>query len=201
MIAWDIWALFFGYTVPMVFSPGPGNTLLAAVGGRYRVSGSIPFWAGFELANIVLCVIYGLGLGRAVHGHPAIEASIKWAGTAYVVYLAWSFFTATAKPAAGNEEVRRLGLKDGFISVMLNPKIHSMILVMFSQFLDPTKSLVGQVMLFTGAFLVVGLACHFVWIYGGQLVLSRFRSERAVRIQGIVFGSCMLLVAVYLALA
>lgn len=202
MIAWDIWALFFGYTIPMVISPGPGNTLLAAVGGRYRVSGSLPFWIGFELANVVLCTVYGLGLGQAVHGHPAVEAAIKWAGTAYVLYLAWSFFSASARPASPQgEAVRRLGWRDGFVSVMLNPKIHSMILVMFSQFLAPALPLVPQVAAFTLAFLAVGLACHFVWIYGGQVVLSRFRSQRAVRIQGIVFGICMLLVAAYLGFA
>ena len=202
MIAWDIWALFFGYTVPMVVSPGPGNTLLATVGGRFGLAGSLPFWTGFEIGNVALCVVYGLGLSRLLHAYPGIETAIKWAGTAYVLYLAWGFFQSSAGSSDGHRhEMQRLGIRDGLLSAILNPKIHSMILVMFSQFLDPAKILGLQVMLFTAAFLIVCVTCHLPWVYGGQLLLRRFQSARAVRIQGRVFGICMLLVGAYMALA
>lgn len=26
MLAWELWVAFFGYAIPMVISPGPGNT-------------------------------------------------------------------------------------------------------------------------------------------------------------------------------
>jgi homoserine/homoserine lactone efflux protein len=200
MISWNIWILFFGYTVPMVVSPGPGNTVLATAGGRYGVAGSIPFWAGFELANLALCVIYGMGLGKALHGHPEIQMLLKWAGTVYLLYLAWGFFRSSARSSSsGAEEAVRLRAVDGFLSVVFNPKIHSMILVMFSQFLDSAQSLPTQVFQLTAAFLVVCVACHFPWIAGGQLILRRFQSARALRIQGWVFGTCMILVALYVA--
>lgn len=200
MIAWDIWILFFGYTVPMVVSPGPGNTLLATAGGRFGVAGSLPFWVGFETANLLLCLVYGLGLGKVLHGHPEIEIAIKWAGIAYVLYLAWGFFRSSAGPADGDgHEEQRLGVGNGFLSVIFNPKIHSMILVMFSQFLDPEKIFGTQVLQLTVAFLAVCVICHFPWIYGGQLILRRFKSARAIRIQGVVFGICMLIVALYVA--
>lgn len=47
MAGWEVWTAFLGYAVPMIISPGPGNTLLATAGGRYGVRGSVPFWAGF----------------------------------------------------------------------------------------------------------------------------------------------------------
>ncbi|MEW6342521.1 MAG: LysE family translocator [Paraburkholderia sp.] len=202
MLGWDIWVLFFGYAVPMVISPGPGNTLLASSGGRFGVRGSLWFWAGFEDGNLVLCLLYGLGLGRGLQSHPGVHEALKWAGTAYLLYLAWSFLRSSAKPAASGERVmKQLTFVDGFVAVLLNPKIHSMILVMFSQFLDPAKPIAMQVLQLTGGFLLVGLACHFPWIYGGKVILGRFTSERAVRIQGWVFGACMLLVAAYVVFA
>lgn len=202
MIAWNIWILFLGYTVPMVVSPGPGNTVLATAGGRYGVTGSIPFWAGFEIANLVLCLVYGLGLGKVLHGHPEIQMALKWAGTVYLLYLAWGFFRSSAESANSSEQNNsRLRTGDGFLSVILNPKIHSMILVMFSQFLNPARPLPAQVFQFAAAFLVVCVAGHFPWIYGGQLILRRFRSACALQIQGRVFGICMILVAAYVAFA
>ncbi|CAG4906984.1 LysE family translocator [Paraburkholderia saeva] len=200
MIALNIWIVFLGYTVPMVVSPGPGNTVLATAGGRFGVTGTIPFWFGFEMANLALSCVYGAGLGKVLQGHSQIEIMLKWAGIAYLLYLAWGFF----RPATGSEKDgarrSRLRVKDGFFAVMLNPKIHSMILVMFSQFLDPAKSLPTQIVQLSAAFLIVCVVCHFPWIYGGQLILRRFRSARAMRVQGWVFGTSMILVAGYVAL-
>ena len=200
MAGWEVWTAFLGYAVPMIISPGPGNTLLATAGGRYGVRGSVPFWAGFEAANLVLCALYGLGLGGALHEHPQIHVVLKWAGVLYLLYLAWGFFRASAKPASHVANNRPLGFVDGFICVILNPKIHSMIVVMFAQFLTPGVSLSLQVGQLSAAFVILGLLCHLPWIYGGKVILGRFNSPRALRIQAAVFGGAMLLVALYVAL-
>jgi homoserine/homoserine lactone efflux protein len=201
MIAWEIWILFLGYAVPMVISPGPGNTLLATSGARAGIRGSVPFWGGFELANVVLCLVYGLGLGKTLHAHPPIHEGLKWIGIAYLLYLAWGFARKPAAKTPGSESAPGLlGFGDGFLSVLLNPKIHSMILVMFTQFLDPARALPPQVAQVTIAFLCVCIACHFPWIYAGRVILGGFTSARAMRIQGWVFSGCMVLVAAYTAI-
>lgn len=202
MIPWEIWLPFLGYTIPMVISPGPGNTLLAAAGGRFGIRASLPFWTGFEAANLVLCLVYGLGVGRALQDHPGLDQALKWAGAAYLAYVAWRFFRMPAGPAGDDRteagtSPAKLRFGDGFLPVVLNPKIHTMILVMFSQFLDPARPLPGQFTQLTVAFLVVCLACHFPWIYAGKIILGRFRSARALRLQGWTFGTCMVLVAAY----
>jgi homoserine/homoserine lactone efflux protein len=200
MLAWELWAAFFGYAIPMVISPGPGNTLLATAGGRFGIRGSVPFWLGFEAANLVLCLIYGLGLGRVLHDYPAIELALKWVGVLYLLYLAKGFLMPSAKGAAEARDTSRLGFGAGFFCVMVNPKIHSMIVVMFAQFLKPGASMATQAALLTTGFMLVGVTCHFPWIAGGKVVLQRFRSPRALRIQGWIFGLCMLAVAAYVAL-
>ena len=201
MISAEVWLLFLGYTVPMVFSPGPGNTVLATAGGRFGIRGSLPFWMGFEVANLALCVVYGLGLGRVLHDVPALHQALRWGSVVYLLYLAWGFFRSSVSPAGAQEEPARLGFVEGLLAVALNPKIHSMIVVMFSQFLDPASAMLSQTAQLTVAFLIVCVACHFPWLYAGKLLLGRFRSERAMRIQGWTFGTCMLLVAGYVALA
>jgi len=200
MLAWELWAAFFGYTIPMVISPGPGNTLLATAGGRFGIRGSVPFWLGFEAANLVLCLVYGLGLGRVLHDYPAFEQALKWIGVLYLLYLAKGFLMPSAKGAATERDTSRLGFSAGFLCVIVNPKIHSMIVVMFAQFLKPGAGMATQVALLTAAFLVVCVACHFPWIWGGKVVLQRFRSPRALLVQGWIFGACMLAVAAYVAL-
>jgi threonine/homoserine/homoserine lactone efflux protein len=201
MIGWESWIVFLGYAIPMIISPGPGNTLLATAGGRYGIKGSVPFWIGFEAGNLALCALYGFGLGGTLHEYPQLHTVLKWAGAAYLLYLAWGFFRASVAPDPTTRPQKAMGFRDGFICVALNPKIHSMIVVMFAQFLTPGASLASQVTQLSTAFVMLGVFCHFPWIYGGQVILGRFNTPRALRIQAAVFGASMLAVAAYVVLS
>lgn len=199
MISLEIWMLIVGFSVPMIISPGPGNTILAAAGGRFGVRGTLPFWLGFEVANLVWCLVYGLGLSRVLHDHPAAAQALKWAGIAYTLYLAYGFVKSSAP--GERAAIPRLSVFDGFLAVSLNPKIHSMIFVLFSQFLRPDLPLASQVVEIAAVFTLLCAACHFPWIYGGQLMFDRFNSAKSIKIQGYVFGACMVAVALFVALA
>lgn len=202
MIPAEVWVMFLGYTVPMVFSPGPGNTVLATAGGRFGIRGSLPFWLGFEVANVAICIIYGFGLGSVLQQIPALHHVLRVCSVAYLLYLAWGFFRSARASSGGQDETQeQLGFVEGLLAVGFNPKIHSMILVMFSQFLNPANGTLSQAAQLTAAFLVVCVVCHFPWLYGGKVILGRFRSEKALRIQGWTFGVCMVGVAAYVALA
>lgn len=196
----EVWAVFLGYAVPMVISPGPGNTVLALSGARFGVRGTGAFWLGFEIGNILLCLLYGLGFGALLLQYPQSHTVMLWAGAAYVLYLAWGFLKSAA-PGKKAPEVERMGVGSGIISVLLNVKIHSMVAVMFAQFLRPDRALAPQVAALTVAFLLVGIVCHFPWIYGGKVILGRFTSEKALRIQGLLFAGLMVGVAVYMVVA
>ena len=197
MIGLEAWVLILAFSVPMIISPGPGNTILAASGGKFGIRGSVPFWMGFEAGNLVWCLVYGFGLSEVFKGHPYAYSTLKWLGTLYVLYLAYGFFRSSSVTA--QKDLKPLGFADGFLSLSFNPKVHSMILVMFSQFLNPALSLAEQVIQMTVVFVIVGLVCHFMWIYGGQLIFNRMKSPRAMRMQGYGFGVCMVAVALAVA--
>lgn len=197
MIAIETWLLLLGFALPMVISPGPGNTVLAAAGARFGVRGTLPFWLGFEIANLFWCLVYGLGLSALLQQHPLLSTIMKWAGIAYLLYLAYGFLQA-AQPSEG-KQARPPSVADGIISVSLNLKIHSMILVMFSQFMHSRMPLLDQVLQISSVFMLICVACHFPWIYAGQLIFSRIRTQRAMRLQGYLFAACMLLVALFTA--
>lgn len=198
MVSLQIGMLIVGFSVPMIISPGPGNTLLATAGGRFGVRGTVPFWLGFEIANFVWCLVYGFELSRVMHDVPAVAHGLKWAGVAYTLYLAYGF----VKPSGPGKQraMPRLSVVDGFLSVSLNPKIHSMIFVLFSQFLQPDLPLGQQVLSISALFTALCIVCHFPWIYGGRAVFDRFNSKKSAQVQGYVFGGCMAAVALFLAM-
>jgi homoserine/homoserine lactone efflux protein len=192
--------ILLAYAVPLIISPGPGNALLTSLGGRYGVTRTIPFWAGFEGGNLILCLLYGFGLGKFFQDHTDAQNILRWVGILYTVYLAWKFVSSPAVPQDTIKDSEyRFNVFDGTISVLLNPKIHSMIMVMFSQFIDFSQPTYPQVLSITVIFVVVGVPCHFIWIYAGKLILSRFQSRRALLLQNWFFGLCMIAVAISMA--
>lgn len=201
MLAFSVWIVFIGYAVPLIISPGPGNTVLTAMGAQHGVRGSVRFWIGFEIGNLALCLVYGFGLGEVARAHPHFALGLKLAGIAYLLYLAWSFFRSASHAARPQARLQpQLGLLDGILAVAVNPKIHSMVLAMFSQFLDPATGMVSSVVQLTAGFLAMSVLCHFLWIYAGASILGRFRSPGALRAQGWAFGTCILLVAGFTAI-
>ncbi|PLZ02455.1 LysE family translocator [Burkholderia sp. WAC0059] len=199
MISLEVWLLILGFSIPMIISPGPGNTILATAGGKFGVRGTLPFLAGFEAANLVWCFVYGFGLSRVLIEYPHLRMILKWAGILYTLYLAYGFFKSSSLGA--QQDIKKLNAVDGFMSVSLNPKIHTMIFVLFSQFLTTIVPLYVQVVQISIVFTILCVLCHLPWIYGGQLIFERVKSAQSMKIQGYVFGVCMVLVAVFLAIS
>ena len=46
-----IWGPILSFAIPMILSLGPGNTILAAAGGKFGVRGTRLVWLGFESGN------------------------------------------------------------------------------------------------------------------------------------------------------
>jgi threonine/homoserine/homoserine lactone efflux protein len=185
----------------MVISPGPGNTILASMGARYGLAGTARFWLGFEIGNLLLCVLYGAGLGQLLLVYPGVAFALKWVGVAYLLYLAWAFFRDGLDPTRKSVgEQKRLGLVEGVLAVMVNPKIHSAVLAMFAQFVTPGQAIGGPVQV-TAVFMIVSVLCHCLWIVAGAAIFSRFQSPRAIRAQAWAFALCMAIVAVFSARA
>ncbi|CAI3957266.1 LysE family translocator [Commensalibacter communis] len=188
MIHFFVWLQFLTFIVPLVFSPGPGNTTFAAMGSQYKFAGTLRFWMGFELGDIFLCSIYAFGLGELIHRFHSIEIGLKWAGIAFLFYLTWTFARSAIHPSKYIEKntTPALGFVDGFLSVFLNPKIHTMLLALFSQF--GALNSFSQLSQLTLGFLIVSIIGHGIWIAGGHFFLSRFQSNTAQRVINSVFA-------------
>jgi threonine/homoserine/homoserine lactone efflux protein len=69
---------------------------------------------------------------------------------------------------------------------------------MFSLFLDPAKPQWLQVLLLTALLVTIGAASALIWVLGGDLLGRFLRTEKVVIWQGRVFGSILLIVALWM---
>ena len=100
-------ALFAAALGIAAFAPGPGiAAIVARVLGRGR-DGAIAFTAGMAIGDIVWLSLATLGLAVLAQTFHELFTLIKYAGAAYLLYIAWKMWTAPAAAQAVAAEPRR----------------------------------------------------------------------------------------------
>lgn len=77
------------FCTAMSFSPGPNTTLSTALAANGGLRRALRFCFAVPTGWTLLMAGSGLGLGALVLGVPALRLAIKFAGVAYMLWLAW----------------------------------------------------------------------------------------------------------------
>lgn len=82
------------FCTAMSFSPGPNTTLSTALAANGGLKRALHFCVAVPAGWTLLMVGSGLGLGALVLGVPALRWAVKFAGVAYMLWLAWKLASA-----------------------------------------------------------------------------------------------------------
>jgi threonine/homoserine/homoserine lactone efflux protein len=178
-----VFCLAYGMAVA---SPGPGIAALVARVLARGLRGTPAFIAGFVAGDLVWLTIAATGLAVMAQTFALLFTIVKYAGVAYLLYLAWKLWTA---PAAAGEVVvasrseRPLRLFLAGLSLTLgNPKVIIFFLALLPTVVDLTSlDAVGF------AEIAAVMAVLLTTILAGYALMAAyarrlFTSPRAVRI-------------------
>ena len=100
-----LFVAFVMFAIVMFFTPGPNNIMLLSSGLTYGFRRTVPHIAGVATGFSFMVAAVGLGLGAIFIAYPVLQTILKYAGTAYLVYL--SAVIAMAGPVASGQENQR----------------------------------------------------------------------------------------------
>ena len=119
--------VFASVYVLVVAAPGPGIAALVArvlAKGTRGISG---FIAGFVVGDLVWFAVAATGLAVLAQTFATLFLAIKYAGAAYLLFMAWKLWTAPAGAVTGTEGAATNGLGRMFwagLTITLgNPKV------------------------------------------------------------------------------
>ena len=184
-------------------SPGPGiAAVLARVLGR-GLRGVPAFIAGFVVGDLVWFTVAATGLAVLAQTFAALFMAIKYAGAAYLLYLAWKLWTAPAQQtevAADRRTDSSWRLFLGGLSVTLgNPKVIVFFLALLPTVIDLANlSVTGFVEI---ALLMVVILSSVLAVYALAAAGARrlFTSPRSIRVINRGTGTVMAGAAVAIA--
>lgn len=160
-------------------SPGPGVASVVARTLSRGPARSASFIAGFVAGDLIWFAVAASGLALLAETFAALFTAIRYAGAAYLLYLAWRLWTApvpdqtgAALPGPKHESGARLFVA-GLAITLGNPKVIAFFLALLPAVLDLRA-------LSLGAF--AGIALLSAAILTGVLAAYTFAAARARRL-------------------
>jgi threonine/homoserine/homoserine lactone efflux protein len=117
---WFTSACAFAFS--MSATPGPNNAMVTASGASWGLWRTLPHMLGVSVGFPLMLLAVAFGAGEVIRSHPWMQDLLRWAGAAYLVWLAWRI--ATAEPSAGEGQAggRPFSFFEAALFQWVNPK-------------------------------------------------------------------------------
>ena len=199
-------ALFSLACLALTATPGPDMLLIASRSvSQGKVSGFATL-AGIQVGTYGHALAAAFGLSQLFLAVPVAYDIVRYAGAAYLLYLAWKTFRSTGTvlaPAAGTRRYSVAAVfRQGLLTNLLNPKMALFVLALFPQFVQPTAGSVAvQIMVLATILNLIGIVVNGAVILTasglGRFFAARGRWQRVPQyLLGTVFTGLALRLAV-----
>lgn len=177
-------------------SPGPGIAAIVARVLSKGMSGAVTFTAGVAIGDVVWLAVAVFGLAALAQAYAPLLIAIKYAGAAYLLFLAWKLWNApvvvhAAAPAVETTSAHVRLFLAGLSVTLGNPKVIAFYLALLPNLIDLSR--VGVLGLAELSLVVLAV---LTVVFGSYIVLAArtrtlFRSARAMRLVNRGSGAVM----------
>lgn len=167
-------------------APGTGVIYMLALGLGQGRRAALAAAIGCTCGILPSLAAAALGLAAVLHTSALLFQMVKFAGVAYLLYLAWQALKADGALAVRADGSRQSGFtiaKRGALINILNPKLSIFFLALLPPFLSGNPETVTAEMLELGAVFMAMTFVIFV-IYGFFAALARDRILQSAAIMG-----------------
>src|SRR5471032_670509 len=162
---WSTLLLFSAACAALTATPGPDMLLIASRSATQGKSSGFAILAGIQAGTYCHALAAAFGLSELFLAVPLAYDIVRYAGAAYLLYLAWKAFHATATSFAPTAGLRRHStgtvFRQGLLTNLLNPKMALFVLALFPQFVRPEAGSVAlQIMLLATVLNLIGIVVN-----------------------------------------
>ncbi len=182
---------FIVFAAVMFFTPGPNNIMVLSSGLTYGFRRTVPHIAGIAIGFAFMVGAVGLGFGTIFIAYPVLQTILKYAGAAYLIYLA--AVIAVSEPVTPGQDNRRgpMTFWGAAMFQWVNVKGWVMVIGTITVYAGIARfpwNIVMQVVLS----LLLGMMSTSIWTLSGSSLRSFMTSPRAVRAFNIAMAALLL---------
>ena len=143
-------------------TPGPNMTYLALLRVTHGQAAALSAVAGVATGLLILGLLAAAGLGAIMAASPLLYTVLRWAGTAYLFWLAWDAWRDSAQQAYAPHarDHRFVYFRRGVITNLLNPKAAIFYITILPQFMPPDHGAAGLPALLSLIYVAIATLAH-----------------------------------------
>ncbi|MBK5004261.1 LysE family translocator [Pseudomonas sp. S32] len=191
----DLLAAFILFAFVSSITPGPNNTMLLASGVNFGVRRTIPHAMGVSIGFMAMVLAVGLGLGEVFKSWPPLYTVLRYAGAAYLLYLAWKIANAGPVGAAASKGSNPLGFWAAAAFQWVNPKAWVMAVGAITTY-TPAQGYVTNVVVIAALFALVNLPSVGIWVMFGSALRSVLQNPRWLMLFNVLMA-LLLVISLY----
>jgi len=182
---------FILFALVMCFTPGPNNIMLLSSAVTYGFRRTLPHIMGITIGFAFMVGAVGLGLGTVFVAYPVLESILKYAGAAYLIYLAVAI--AMAGPAKPGQDNQRgpMTFWGAAVFQWVNVKGWVMVIGTITAYAG-IASFPWNIAIQTALSLLLGVVACSTWAVFGSALRPLLTSRRTVRAFNIVMAVLLL---------
>jgi threonine/homoserine/homoserine lactone efflux protein len=181
---------FAMFSIVMFFTPGPNNVLLLASGVLFGFRRTLPHIAGVTIGFAFMVGAVGVGLGAVFIAYPVLQVTLKYAGAAYLIYLAVAIARSrSVKGVVGM--ARPMSFWGAALFQWVNAKGWVMVISTITAY-AAIATFPWNIAIQVGFSLILGTFSCIAWALFGSALRPALKSERAVRAFNIVMALLLL---------
>ena len=131
--------------------------LVAASEGRRSGLATV---AGVALGLALLGIIAAIGVAQIIQTSDLLYEGMRWAGVAFLLFLAWEGWQSGVDVAAQPGPIERKHFMRGLLTNLLNPKAGIFYVAVLPTFFDPDRSPMAQALILTAIYVGVATIVH-----------------------------------------
>jgi len=181
MITIELVLALSSYYFVMYITPGPNNTMLTASGIRFGFVRTVPHLIGIPTGHALQLTLVCLGLGALFEQYAFIQDTLKWIGSAYLIYLSWKIF-GSLKLGSKNTG-KPLKFFEAIIFQFVNPKAWVICITATSLFFPREENRYLAIVFLVLFSYLINLPCISCWALFGtgiKNLLKKVIIKRAV---------------------
>jgi threonine/homoserine/homoserine lactone efflux protein len=176
----QVLALMAAYSFVTSVSPGPNNTILLGLAGRFGPSGARPHVVGMVCGLSSMVAAMSAGLGAFFVAFPAVYGVLKYVGFAYVLYMAWRIYHSAA-PGSEAGDSPPTTVWRATLFQWVNPKAWIVIATFVTAYV-PVGLGLWSIPLAVSVFIGFTMPGALVWVFIGGLLARVLRTPRSQKI-------------------
>lgn len=185
------------FATAAAMTPGPNNIMVTASAVNFGFKGTINHMLGVAFGFGFMILAIGFGLGQVFKTVPQLHMLLRWAGTAYLIYLAGRIATA-GRPKSSGAAGTPLTFMQAALFQWVNPKAWMMSVSALSAFTGQGAAYTAGALMVAGVFFVVTFPALTVWCLFGTAIGQFLKSDRALQIfnwimAGLIIASIVIL--------